>query len=479
MTKNSAGFPEAFRARIASMLPRETDWAAFEAAYRVPLRRSVRSNRHVVDTHSFVARVRSQGWDLLPIPWEEDGFFVEREDRSVPIGKTMEHFLGLCYVQEASSMAPVRALCPRPGETVLDMSSAPGSKTTQASALMGNTGLVVANDVSVERTKATVTNIERQACANVAVTTMDARRFAALCPDSFDRVLLDAPCSGEGTFTKADDLFRRWNPYAIRRMAGIQRGLIEAAFRCLRPGGTMVYSTCTFAPEENEDVVASLLAQFPGNAQILALDERFPRAAGLTRWEERAWPEAVSLTRRFWPHETGTGGFFVALIGKQATTGAERDVRRTTMPSREATPLSSREERDVQAFLAETYGIGASAWESRTLVEVGDAVWMRPAAATQLERHVRFDRCGTRLVVREHGNRWRLTTAGARVLQRHITTGRLVLDAESSVVAARGGDVALGVNVSHPVLCDPDGFVLGVGLSQEGRVKNQIPRALL
>lgn len=475
-------FPDEFRARMEKLLG-EKSWKEFSDAYQIPLKRSLRANTNLLSRGDFLAMAKRMGWDLSPIAWEDNGFFIDREDHSIALGKTMEHFLGLFYIQEASSMAPVRALDPQPGETVLDMSSAPGSKTTQMSCLMGNAGLIVANDVSAQRTKATVTNIERQACANVGITTLDAKMFARLTPNAFDRVLLDAPCSGEGTFTKADAFFQRWNGYAIRRMAGIQRGLIEAAFQALRPGGTLVYSTCTFAPEENEEVLDFLLSLFPGNARIEELDERFGTTEGVTEWEGKTYHPDVARGRRFLPHVTGTGGFFVAKVAKAERTASETPPKENGR-SKEVL-VGKKEEAAIREFLANSYGIGDGAFLDRVFTRIDNDLWIKPAAYVPLSQNLRFDRCGVQILTVEHGNRYRLTTAGARAFGKDITRNVLPLDEEACKRVAEGRDVAVdkereeNLTVPHAVLTTASGFVLGVGLVRDGNVKNQIPRALL
>ncbi len=475
-------FPDEFRARMEKLLG-EKSWKEFSDAYQIPLKRSLRANTNLVSREDFLAMAKRNGWDLSPIPWVDNGFFIDREDHSVALGKTMQHFLGLFYIQEASSMAPARALDPQPGETVLDMSSAPGSKTTQMSCLMGNTGLIVANDVSTQRTKATVTNIERQACSNVGITTLDAKMFARLTPNTYDRVLLDAPCSGEGTFTKADAFFQRWNGYAIRRMAGIQRGLIEAAFQTLKPGGTLVYSTCTFAPEENEEVLDFLLTTFPTNARIEELDGSFGTTEGVTVWEGKTYHPDVARGRRFLPHVTGTGGFFVAKISKAERTASDAPPKENGR-SKEIL-VGKKEEAAIREFLVDSYGTEEEAFGGRVFTRIDDDLWIKPAAYVPLSQNLRFDRCGVQILTVEHGNRYRLTTAGARAFGKYFTRNILPLDEEACKRVAEGRDVRIddemeaGLSVPHAVLTTEDGYVLGVGLVRDGNVKNQIPRALL
>ena len=215
-------------------------------------------------------------------------------------------------------MIPPLILDPQPGETVLDIAAAPGSKTTQMSAMMKNKGLLIANDLSLSRVRGLIGNIDRMGCLNVAVCRTDgiilAKRLAGKC----DRVLVDAPCSSEGTMRKSREALVRWSLKGIENFSRVQKGLITAGYRALKPNGRMVYSTCTIAPEENEAVVTYLLKCFP-EAEILTtgLPGLLTRPA-LREWGKESFPEPVALSRRILPQDNNTEAFFVALIRKPA-----------------------------------------------------------------------------------------------------------------------------------------------------------------
>lgn len=298
---------------------------------RRPLRRTARVNTLKATT----AQVLQLLDDIAPevLPWYADGLVLNegrgqaksqkpeakgqnRESVGTAIGRRLEHFLGLIYVQEAASMVPPLVLSPEPGDTVLDISAAPGSKTTQMAALMRNTGLIVANDSSPVRVRGLVGNIDRAGCLNVAVTRLDGIRLAQPLAGRCDRVLVDAPCSAEGTIRKSAQALEQWSPDAFPRFAAIQRGLLQAGYRCLKPGGRLVYSTCTLAPEENEGAVNWLLARESG-AEVLDWDlPGLVTHPGLTEWQGERYDGAVARARRILPQDNDTEAFFVALIRK-------------------------------------------------------------------------------------------------------------------------------------------------------------------
>jgi NOL1/NOP2/sun family putative RNA methylase len=317
-------FPKEFVERYAQFIP---DFDAFLEAMQRPLRRTFRVNT-LKATREQVLELMA---DLTPesMPWFDLGFSMPREgtipDCGAPsagdcprpaLGKRIEHFIGLIYVQEAASMAPPLALGPEPGETVMDLAAAPGSKTTQMSAMMQNRGLLVANDSSPTRVRGLIGNIDRAGCLNVAVCRLDGVGLGRAMEGRCDRVLVDAPCSSEGTIRKSPQALESWSVEAIRRFPAIQRRLAEAGYNSLKPGGVMVYSTCTVAPEENEGVVASLLNRHPeAEVEEIHLAGLAVRP-GLAEWEYEKFPDAVARCRRILPQDNDTEPFFLARIRK-------------------------------------------------------------------------------------------------------------------------------------------------------------------
>jgi NOL1/NOP2/sun family putative RNA methylase len=213
-------------------------------------------------------------------------------------------------------MLPPLALDPQPGETVLDLAAAPGSKTTQMAQIMENKGVIVANDLAIERIRALASNIDRLGVLNVAVLQGDGSRLGDEMPESFDRVLLDAPCSAVGTLHSAYELPKWWSWNKIGRLVGIQRKLMLSAFKALKPGGVLVYSTCTLVPSENEGIVNYLLEREPSARAVEIEDMKVPLRPGLTSWKKGEFDESLMLTRRVIGHEAGMEGFYIAKIEK-------------------------------------------------------------------------------------------------------------------------------------------------------------------
>ena len=232
-----------------------------------------------------------------PVPWEPMGYYYDPDSRP---GLHLYHEAGVYYLQEASAMAPVALLDPQPGERICDLCAAPGGKTTQIAGRMMGEGFLLCNEYSPKRAKILSRNIERMAVANALVTNEPTEVLASRFPGFFHRVLVDAPCSGEGMFRKEEAAVADWSQDAVEMCARRQQEILNNAARMVAPGGRLVYSTCTFAPEEDEGVVAEFLARHPGFSP-----ERV----------EAPWFQAVENGGyRLWPHKLLGEGHFAAVL---------------------------------------------------------------------------------------------------------------------------------------------------------------------
>jgi NOL1/NOP2/sun family putative RNA methylase len=289
-----------------------SDFNGFLAALQRPLVQSFRIN--ILKAKKDAICLLLKDLKAKPLAFYDSGFTVGRR---VKLGNHITHNLGLIYVQEVASMIPVVVLDPQPGEVVLDLCAAPGSKTTQIAQLMDNSGLLVANELSRKRIRGLMFNCKRCGLLNEAIIAMHGQRIDRVLPDYFDRILIDAPCSAEGTVRKSKAVLYHWGVRNIKAMAKIQKGLAVAGFRALRAGGTMVYATCTIAPEENEGVIAYLLEKFP-EAELMPIHiPHFKMRAGITRWEGERFDKKLELCARVLPQDNDTAPFFLAKITKR------------------------------------------------------------------------------------------------------------------------------------------------------------------
>jgi len=306
-------FKPAFIERYEKLLGDELD-SFLEFSFK-PLKRAIRINTLKTSVRGFLKRVRERGWKLERIPWCNYGFWIS--EPKYELGNTVEHQLGYIYIQEAASMIPPIVLNPKEHELVLDLCASPGSKTTQMAQMMRNTGIIVANDITVDRMRPLISNLQRCGVTNTIVTRMDGRFFSQRVKQKFDKVLVDAPCSATGAIRRNWEIIRMWNPNMIRGLSKLQRILITSSFDCLKEGGILVYSTCTLEPEENEKVVDYLLKK-RSEAKVVKIDVKgLKMRSGLTKWNGEEFDKSVKSCIRIYPQDNNTEGFFIAKVIKE------------------------------------------------------------------------------------------------------------------------------------------------------------------
>ncbi|MFB9327170.1 RsmB/NOP family class I SAM-dependent RNA methyltransferase [Paenibacillus aurantiacus] len=289
----------------------------FLASYERPRKYGLRVNGLKLTPEAFLA-ISPFKERLTPVPWAEGAFYYEEQDRP---GKHPHYHAGLYYIQEPSAMVPAELLGAQPGDRVLDLCAAPGGKSTQLAAKLKGDGVLVTNDNARERTKALAKNVELSGIRNAVVLNEEPAEIARVFPAWFDKILVDAPCSGEGMFRKDESMIAEWEKHSVERCSAMQRDILKHAADMLAPGGTLVYSTCTFSPEENESQIAGLLAARPELA-VVPVPLAHGWAPGRPEWvsEEAAagLSEArlasLSGTVRLWPHLTEGEGHYAAVL---------------------------------------------------------------------------------------------------------------------------------------------------------------------
>lgn len=307
----SGKLPEQFLVRMKHMLGKE--YEAFVQSYE-------NERAHGLRFHGTKGRIQElyekykEPFGLRQIPWCQEGFYYRQEARP---GKSPLHEAGLYYIQEPSAMSAVPLLDPQPGERMLDLCAAPGGKTTQAAERLGFMGLLVSNEIHAGRAKILSANVERMGFANTVVANESSEDLAEAFPEFFDRILIDAPCSGEGMFRKDEQARFEWSEENVRLCAARQREILDNGARLLRPGGRMVYSTCTFSPEENEQQIEAFLERHPEFSVVrIPPEQGLPGLSpGRPEWTKNGC-RAVENTFRIWPHLAEGEGHYLALLEK-------------------------------------------------------------------------------------------------------------------------------------------------------------------
>lgn len=305
-----------FIERMKNLLGKDFD--DYQKIIYKPHKKSIRANTLKISPEELKKKLEKKAWILKqPFKKHPEIMIIESNLQPGELGRSLEHLLGYYYIQEISSMLPVIALNPKENETILDLCSAPGSKTTQIAAKMKNTGVIIANDLKLGRIRILASNLERCGVMNTIITKSEGVKLCKNLKENFqiDKILVDAPCSGEGIIEKFKEINKMWNIKKILSLSKIQKSLLESAFELLKPQGVLVYSTCTYAPEENEEVVDFILKKF-NNVKIEEISLPTKSREGIRMWKEKEYLEDVKYSCRIYPQDNNAGGFFIAKFKK-------------------------------------------------------------------------------------------------------------------------------------------------------------------
>ncbi len=444
----SEALPKAFTHRMQLLLKEE--YAVFlKALMDTEPTQGLRVNTLKVSTDVFR---RMSPWLLEPIPWSPEGFYYPAQSRP---GPHPYHYAGLYYIQEPSAQAAAVLLDPRPGERVLDLAAAPGGKTTQLAARMKGEGLLVANEVDGRRIRALLENIERFG-AQLAVVQSSPHLLAEAWGAYFDRVLLDAPCSGEGMFRKDAEVAGHWGPALPERSARLQKALLLDASRLVRPGGVLVYSTCTFAPQENEGVIGWFLQEHPGWAvEEARLAPGF--ASGQPDWG--GGDPRLERTARLWPHRIRGEGHFLARLRRL-------DGSEGTPPAHVVAPLH----REVRMVFEEFWHAHLQSLPQGQIWDRAGHLYLIPAGLPSLTA-IKSPAPGVYL-----GEARRSRFVPAKALAQYLHKGEVGSQLELSVEDSRAMIFAGGreIHAGGPtgwVWVNVEGYPLGFGRRKAGVVR--------
>ena len=292
--------PEAFLKEMEQLLGDE--YEAYIKSYEEAWKPGLRVNTLKIMPEEFK---NLSHLELTPVDWTEKGFYYEDTERPA---RHPFYYAGLYYLQEPSAMAPAAVLPVEPGDKVLDVCAAPGGKSTELAAKLQGKGMLVSNDISYSRARALLKNLELAGAENISVLSEEPGKLAAVWPEFFDKILVDAPCSGEGMFRREEDMVKDWVSRGPSYYSSIQREILEQAVAMLKPGGMMLYSTCTFSKKEDEENVSFILENHP-DMELVPIDkERFKGLSDGFGYKE---------TGRLFPHRIQGEGHFLALFHKK------------------------------------------------------------------------------------------------------------------------------------------------------------------
>lgn len=451
--------PIAFMENMREILGEE--YENFQESYKKPRQYGLRVNTSKISPEEFK---KLAPFHLTPIPWVKNGYYYEEQDQP---SRHPFYFAGLYYLQEPSAMTPASRLEVQPGERVLDLCAAPGGKATELGAKLKGQGLLVANDISASRAKALLKNLEVFGIPNLYLLNEIPNRMAEQFQSFFDKILVDAPCSGEGMFRKEPEVAKVWNPEKPAACAKIQKEVIKCAARMLRPGGKLLYSTCTFSGVENEQVVQHLLDVCP-EFSLLEMEgyEGFahgePKLAGGN-------PELKKCVR-IWPHQMEGEGHFLALLQKA---GPSNDCCKKRDAAETGAGMTKMERNILNDFLKD---VSMTFEQSRLEVRKGQAYYL--PEAPMCGKGLSFIRNGLYLgqVKKERFEPSQALAMAlgkrgyASVVDLPWTDGRIERYLKGETIDV--GDVAVSRDKGWQLVC-VNGYPLGWGKLSGGTLKNK------
>ncbi len=457
--------PEAFKEAMRDLIKNEYD--EFISSYEDTRVYGLRANLLKAKLDDFSSKMP---FELEPIRWAEEGFYYEEEAHP---GKHPYHESGAYYIQEPSAMSAVALLDPEPGDKILDLCAAPGGKSSQIAGRLNGRGLLVSNEIMLERAKILSQNIERMGVRNCVVTNENAHKLEGRFLGFFDKILVDAPCSGEGMFRKDENAIAEWTPENVIMCAKRQSEILDCAANMLRAGGALVYSTCTFAKEENEDSINNFLERHPDFK--------------------------LETMERLWPHKVKGEGHFVARLckmndGPTSVFRAERyesSLLNTDLGKKKGKPGRdskggkgnsgiSIDEKSLKQFLLTEVGIKQDVvdemFEAAFVSIFGDNIYLTPKSFGSLSG-LCIVRPGLHIAVNK-GNRLEPAHALAMTLRNYELTKMIDLDVDAATKYLRGEIVNCEEEMKGWCVVFTDGFSTGFGKASQGVMKNHYPKGL-
>lgn len=452
--------PQAFLERMERMLGDE--YPAFLESYEKERYQALRVNPLKADREDFLQKAP---FTLRTVAWEPNGFYYDKDDAP---GKHPYHAAGVYYIQEPSAMAPAAYLDAQPGERILDLCAAPGGKSTQIAAAMRGEGLLISNEIHPARAKILSENIERMGIRNAMVTNESPQSLAKVFEAYFDRIMVDAPCSGEGMFRKNADACDEWSPENVAICAQRQAEILECAASMLRPGGRMVYSTCTFAPEENEGTISRFLEKHP-EFSIVDVPHYETMSEGVAAWTDAPQP-GLERTIRLFPHHVDGEGHYLAVLGKAGSVSDNYEGYCARGPEK---GIPERDAKEYLDFAKDTLRVKPEG----KLIRFGEQLYLAPEEMPAT-KGLKVLRPGLHLGTMKK-NRFEPSHALALALRPEDVLHSYDMEGESREVRMYlNGQTLQEDGEKGWYLMTVDGYSIGWGKLAGGMIKNHYPKGL-
>lgn len=408
---------EKFIEMITPMLP-EWDIEGFSDACRRPLKKSITINTWRISVEDFKELVEPMGWILTPHEFSNPvtSFYIDRENVELALGNTFLYKCGFFYIQELAASMPAHLVNVQPWDLVLDIAAAPWGKTSQlANALLGQSQvwLIVANDIASSRIKTLAHNLNLWGFYNSAITRFNGFAFGKNVPEMFNHVLVDAPCSGEWTAFKSDMALKHWKIEEINKIAGTQFQMLCSAIKATKVWGTIIYSTCTLNPYENEVILARVMEFFKGAVELVSVQPTIKADKWISYSDDDYTFDATDNIQRFWPHRQWTWGFFVSKLKKVASIMSEQTPQRKhenkLAPKNQFKLESSKRlQKSVAKYLKDFFGVVVDV-EKEWFVATKDKVYLVSPDFLRLQKDLHFEKAWVPVFKIDRGEMYRPT----------------------------------------------------------------------
>lgn len=433
----------------------------------------VRVNHAKISTENLISSLKSK-YDISCNTIANYNNILNVKDEKNLLGKTLEHILGYYYIQSLSSFIPPLVLNPNKNDLVLDLCSAPGSKTTELGEIMKNQGTITANEIQIDRIKGLVFNIERMNQMNVGVVHSKGEQLNTIYDNYFDKILIDAPCSGLGIIQKKNEISEWWNLERVRRLSELQLKLLVSALKMLKVGGELVYSTCTLTVEENELIIDKIINKYPVEVQDFTV--HLPTREGITSYKNLKLHPSLKKAKRILPWEVNSDGFFIIKLIK---TGMTKSSFKKVLPARKIHLIDSSEKtmRDYLLDVQNEFGIDNEVLTSFKFIIKGNNIffvdrnWNDPNPSL-------FVRIGNRFGTINKAGKIVLHSHAAQVLSDHIKKNIYELKNQDELKTyLEGGVVKNTMNSDGQCVVKFNNYTLGTAVFTEAGLKSQFPRA--
>lgn len=456
--------PLSFENRMKDML--KEDYASFRESYNEDKKTGLRVNELKITTEKLTS---AAPFEMKKVPWCETGFTIE--ERNDKPGRHSLHDAGAYYLQEPSAMAVADAVVIKKGMKVLDLCAAPGGKSTQIASFLRGEGLLVSNEINPTRAKILSQNIERMGVKNCVVLNETPDRIADVFEEYFDVVFVDAPCSGEGMFRKDETAVKEWSPENVSMCAKRQKEILAEAVKTVKPGGILCYSTCTFAPDEDEDNAAWLIEEYPFFSIVKAGNAEF-FDCGHPEWItgdfSESTKEAVRDSSRLWPHKIEGEGHFICVFKK-----ADEDGFYDSKPDKKKNANKS-----LKGITQKFIDDNLVDFEIKTedIIQVDDQMFLKPDALDVSLSKLHVVRLGLNIGTVKK-DRMEPSHSLAMALSKEKVKRSVELDEEETILFRHGEELKKDVENGW-VLVMTNGVSLGWGKAAGGTIKNHYPKGL-